>query len=67
MAPGLSFTFHYAGHVLGAAMVLMTAGHLTALYTGEDRERPRWRLQPPFPSKSNHSFPAVPLAGFLSP
>ncbi|KAG2486888.1 hypothetical protein HYH03_014482 [Edaphochlamys debaryana] len=35
VAPGLSFTFHYAGHVLGAAMVHMAAGHLTCLYTGD--------------------------------
>ncbi len=33
--PGLAFTFHYAGHVLGAAMVHCTAGHLSVLYTGE--------------------------------
>ncbi|GIL53044.1 hypothetical protein Vafri_8739, partial [Volvox africanus] len=49
VAPGLSFTFHYAGHVLGAAMVHMTAGHLTALYTGDFNSSPDRHLGPAEP------------------
>ncbi|GFR48974.1 hypothetical protein Agub_g10990, partial [Astrephomene gubernaculifera] len=46
VAPGLSFTFHYAGHVLGAAMVHMSAGHLTAVYTGDFNSSPDRHLGP---------------------
>ncbi|GLI59847.1 hypothetical protein VaNZ11_001835 [Volvox africanus] len=49
VAPGLSFTFHYAGHVLGAAMVHMTAGHLTAFYTGDFNSSPDRHLGPAEP------------------
>jgi hypothetical protein len=34
LGPGLSLTLSYAGHVLGAAMALLTAGQLSVLYTG---------------------------------
>jgi integrator complex subunit 11 len=35
VAPGLTLTAHYAGHVLGAAMFTARAGGVTVTYTGD--------------------------------
>ena len=35
VAPGLTATFHRAGHLLGAAMVQVKAGELTVLFSGD--------------------------------
>ena len=46
-ADGVSFEFYNAGHVLGAAMVLLEIAGVRILYTGDYRsvaERFSWRL-----------------------